>query len=282
MAPKNSDKKGTKTTTNTVEKKKREKKVVTTSTIPKQNQTSKIDKQNKTKEQLYKNLFVARPKNFTIGNDIMHKRDLTRYVKWPRYVKVQRQKRILYRRLAVPPAINQFKQVANKQLAQRVFKFFELYKPEEKKAKKLRLKNEAELKAKGEKIPEVQKKPVLHYGVKEVVKLIESKKASFVVLAHDVDPIELIIYIPALCKKLDIPYCVIKSKSRLGQLCYKKAVSCICLKDYNTADKDSFDKLIEAVKGGFNEKYSTLNRKWGGGQLSRRSERALSRRIKKE
>jgi len=79
--------------------------------------------------------------------------------------------------LAVPPSINQFKQVANKQLAQRIFKFFELYKPEESVAKQLRLKNEALLKSKGEKIPEVQKKPVLHYGAQEVVKLIEQKKS---------------------------------------------------------------------------------------------------------
>jgi len=111
---------------------------------------------------------------------------------------------------------------------------------------------------------------------------LNKKKASFVVIAHDVDPIELVLYIPALCKKLDIPYCIIKSKSRLGQLCYKKSCSVLCLKDFNNADKDTFDKLVEAVKGGFNEKYLTANRKWGGGKLSKRSERALSKKSKKD
>jgi len=212
----------------------------------------------------------------------MHPQDLTRFVKWPKYVRVQRQKRILYRRLAVPPSINQFKQVAGKQLAQRIFKFFENYKPEEEKAKRLRLKGEAELKAKGEKIPVVEKKPVVHYGIKEVVSLIEKKAATFVVIAHDVDPIELVVYLPALCRKLNIPYAIIKGKSRLGQLCDKKSATAICLTDFNKGDKDAFDKLIEAVKGGFNEKYSTINRKWGGGQLSKRSDRAVLRRTKKE
>jgi large subunit ribosomal protein L7Ae len=277
MAPKTNDKK----TTNTVEKKKSKKPTTTTSTIPKQN-AGKVEKSNKTKRELYKNIFQAKPKNFTIGNDIMHSQDLTRFVKWPRYVRIQRQKRILYRRLAVPPSVNQFKQVASKQLAQRVFKFMELYKPEEEKAKRLRLKNEAALKAKGEKIPEVTKKPTLTYGVQEVVAMIERKKAQFVVLAHDVDPIELIIYIPALCRKLNIPYCIIKSKSRLGRLCNKKTATCLALSDFNKEDKDTFDKLVEAVKGGFNEKYLTTSRKWGGGQLSKRSTRSVESKIKNE
>lgn len=42
------------------------------------------------------------------GGHIQPKRDLTRFVKWPRYVRIQRQRRILYQRLKVPPTINQF------------------------------------------------------------------------------------------------------------------------------------------------------------------------------
>ena len=30
------------------------------------------------------------------------------------------------------------------------------------------------------------------------------------VIAHDVDPIELVIWLPALCKKQGIPYCIVK------------------------------------------------------------------------
>merc|ERR1711915_625655 len=53
-------------------------------------------------------LFVAKPKNFGIGQGIQPTRDLTRYVKWPKYVRLQRQKRVLWSRLKVPPSINQF------------------------------------------------------------------------------------------------------------------------------------------------------------------------------
>lgn len=59
-------------------------------------------------------LFEKRPRNFGIGNDIQPKRDLSRFVKWPEYVRLQRQKAILKMRLKVPPAINQFTKTTDK------------------------------------------------------------------------------------------------------------------------------------------------------------------------
>merc|ERR1719191_651080 len=74
------------------------------------------------------------------------------------------------------------------------------------------------------------KKPqVLKYGLDHVTKLIEDKQAKLVVIAHDVDPIELICWLPALCRKKDVPYCIIKSKARLGKLVHKKTASCVAL-----------------------------------------------------
>ena len=49
-----------------------------------------------------------------IGQDIQPKRDLTRFVKFPKYVRIQRQRKILYQRLKVPPPINQFKLTLDK------------------------------------------------------------------------------------------------------------------------------------------------------------------------
>lgn len=49
------------------------------------------------------------------GQDIQPKRDLTRFVKWPRYIRLQRQRAILYKRLKVPPAVNQFTQALDRQ-----------------------------------------------------------------------------------------------------------------------------------------------------------------------
>lgn len=244
--------------------------------------SQKIQKPEQTKE-AYKHLFIKRPRNFTIGNDLPPKLDLTRFVKWPKYVKLQRQRRVLIKRLRIPPAINQFSLTANKHLALQVFKFLNKYRPEDKRMKRERLRKIAALKKEGKEIPKEleTKPPVVHYGLNRVVSLIERKKATLVVLAHDVDPIELVVYIPALCKKMGIPYCIIKGKSRLGQLVHKKTATCVCLTDVRKEDKAEYDKLLEVVKGHFNDKFNQINRKWGGGKLSRRSLHAQQVRLNK-
>lgn len=52
-------------------------------------------------------LFEKRPKQFGISR-IPPKRDLTRFVRWPKYIRLQRQRKILMLRMKVPPTINQF------------------------------------------------------------------------------------------------------------------------------------------------------------------------------
>lgn len=59
-------------------------------------------------------LFKKSARNFRLGGDLQPKRDLTRFVKWPKYVRIQRQKRILLQRLKVPPTLNQFSQTLEK------------------------------------------------------------------------------------------------------------------------------------------------------------------------
>ena len=77
--------------------------------------------------------------------------------------------------------------------AQALFKILEKYRPETAYAKKARLRARAEAKvAKKEEAP--TKRPnVLRQGSNCVTKLVEQKKAQLVVVAHDVDPIEVCI-----------------------------------------------------------------------------------------
>jgi len=60
-------------------------------------------------------LFDSRPRNFGIGGDIQPKRDLSRFVRWPKYIRLQRQKAVLQTRLKIPPAVNQFYTTLDKQ-----------------------------------------------------------------------------------------------------------------------------------------------------------------------
>jgi len=95
------------------------------------------------------------------------------------------------------------------------------YRPETKKEKMSRLKKEAEGKAgkADDKSKKAGPKPItIKFGLNHVTQLVEEGKAKLVVMAHDVDPIELLVFLPALCRKKGIPYCFIKGKARLGKL----------------------------------------------------------------
>lgn len=46
-------------------------------------------------------LFEKKPKTFGIGQSLPPPRDVGRFVRWPRYIRIQRQRRILYKRLKV-------------------------------------------------------------------------------------------------------------------------------------------------------------------------------------
>merc|ERR1740138_1066783 len=59
-------------------------------------------------------IYKSQPKVFGIGRSIPPKRDLSRFVRWPKYVRIQRQRRIIYERLKVPPIISQFSKTLDK------------------------------------------------------------------------------------------------------------------------------------------------------------------------
>merc|ERR1711976_662996 len=157
-------------------------------------------------------LFVARPRNFEIGQHIQPKRNLSRFVKWPKYVRLQRQKAVLQTRLKIPPPINQFLTTLDKQTATQLFRLMDNYRPETKQERKERLEKRAEAKAAGKEDTPTKKKAVVHHGVNTVTTLVEKKKAQLVVIANDVDPIELVLFLPALCRKMGVPYCIVKNK----------------------------------------------------------------------
>lgn len=74
-----------------------------------------------------------------------------------------------------------------------VFKLLEKYRPEDKAAKKLRLKGAAEAKVAG--AADDSKRPrVLKFGLNHITHLVETGKAGYVVIASDVDPIEVCVH----------------------------------------------------------------------------------------
>jgi len=208
-------------------------------------------------------LIEKRPRNFGIGGDIQPKRDLTRFVRWPKYIRLQRQKRVLNKRLKVPPVVNQFTQTLDKNAAQALFTLLEKYSPETKVAKKQRLLAKA---AAGAAAPADTKKPlVVKFGLNHVTALVEQKKAKLVVIAHDVDPIELVLWLPTLCRKKGIPYVIVKGKARLGRVVHQKNAAALAVVDVDQKDKKDLADLIQRAQDNFVSRYSRTMKTVGGG-----------------
>jgi len=216
-------------------------------------------------------LFEKRSKNFGIGQDIQPARDLSRFVRWPKYIRLQRQKVVLQTRLRIPPAINQFYSTLDRQTATQLFKLMDKYRPETKQAKKERLRERAASRAEGKEDAPGKRAPVVRHGVNTVTTLIEKKKAQLVVIANDVDPIELVMFLPALCRKMGVPYCIVKNKSRLGRVCRRKTTSCLAITQVESNDRSSLNKLVETVKTNYNERFDEIRKHWGGGSLGSKS-----------
>jgi len=216
-------------------------------------------------------LIEKRPKNFGIGQNIQPKRDLTRFIKWPRYVRLQRQKAILLKRLKVPPSIHQFSSTLDRQTASQLFKLMDKYRPEQKKDRKARLLQRAKDRASGKQDQPTKKPPTVHCGINTVTSLVEQKKAQLVIIAHDVDPIEIVLFLPALCKKMGVPYCIVKGKARLGQVVRRKTCTALAFASVNSEDKTSLSKLVEVCKTNFNERYDEVKKHHGGGILGVKS-----------
>merc|ERR1719457_435445 len=132
-------------------------------------------------------------------------------MKWPKYVKIQRQRRGLIKRIRIPPALN------------------------------------------------------------HVTALIEQKKAKLVLIAHDVEPIELVVWLPALCKRMGVPYAIVKGKSRLGQVVHQKKASCLAIVNVDKEDMHDFAQLQTAIKESYLDRFAEINKKWGGTSLGRKS-----------
>lgn len=76
-------------------------------------------------------------------------------------------------------------------LATQLFKLLDKYRPETPQAKKERLRKRAELRAQGKEDTPTKRAAVVRQGVNTVTTLVEKKKAQLVVIANDVDPIEV-------------------------------------------------------------------------------------------
>lgn len=199
--------------------------------------------------------------NFGLGARAPPKMDLTRFVRWPRYVRLQRQRKILLNRMKVPPSIAQFGRTLDKGAATLLFKLLHSHRPETAEQKAARLKQAAASKD-GQK--DAKKPNVVKSGIRHVTALVEQKLAKLVVIANDVDPLELVLWLPTLCKKKGVPYVIVKNKARLGQVVGRKTATALAFVNVDAKDKADFANIVQIAQEQFNDAYTTTMKTYGG------------------
>ncbi|EDM12912.1 rCG64400 [Rattus norvegicus] len=224
--------------------------------------------------------FEKRPKTFGIGQDIQPKRDLTRFVKWPRYIRLQQQRAIIYKQLKVPPAINQSTLALDRQTVTQLLSLPTSTSQKQSRKIKQRLLAHTEKKAAGKEDVPNKRPPVLQAGVNTVTTLVENKKDQLVVIVHDVDPTELVVFLPPLCQKIGVPYCIIKGKARLGDLVHRKTCTTVAFTQVSSEHKGALGKLMEAIGTNYNDRYDEICRHWGGNVLGPKSVARIAKREK--
>ena len=111
---------------------------------------------------------------------------------------------------------------------------------------------------------------VVKFGLDNVTKLVEKKQAKLVLIADDVDPLELVMWLPALCHKMEVPYAIVSGKARLGALVHQKTATCVCLTGVNPED----EAALASLKESFTVKYAE-NKKWGGHIMGLKTQRKM-------
>lgn len=170
---------------------------------------------------------------------------------------IQARKVALVDALKMPPALNQFKNCLSDDDFKEVQNLFMCYKPENRKERRERLKREEEHGRVGD-------KPVIvKSGIRHVTDLIEQGRAKLVLIACDVDPVELVLFLPTLCRKMGVSYAFVKSKYDLGRIVDRKSATTLCLCGVGSDKRTKFDSIIKRCNSLFVEKYEVMMSTWG-------------------
>lgn len=92
-----------------------------------------------------------------------------------------------------------------------------------------------------------------------------------VVIAHAVDPPELVVVLTVLRCEMGIPHCIIKGKARLGYLVHRKTCTTVTFTQVNLEDKGALAKLVEAIRTNYHDRYDEICGYWGGNILDAKS-----------
>lgn len=160
-------------------------------------------------------------------------KDIYKFKIWPKYISIQRQRKIFSTKMKIPPPIFRFTKVLGKNLTDNLFSYL--------------LKITFDVNKRKETIPNDMNvdKIVVAHGINKITNMIKKKKLIFVIIANDVSPIECIVWLPSLCDYMKIPYVIVKDKSRLGKIVGMKSTSCLGVYSLNESKTENLKKMFE-------------------------------------
>jgi large subunit ribosomal protein L7Ae len=86
-----------------------------------------------------------------------------------------------------------------------------------------------------------------------------------------IDPIELVVWLPQLCRKYEVPFAFIRGKARLGKLVGQKTATAIAVTGVRKEDNAEFETLVKTFRSQYNDNQDLL-REWGGNNLGLKSQ----------
>jgi len=85
-------------------------------------------------------------------------------------------------------------------------------------------------------------------GTNETTKAVERGSAELVVMAEDVDPPEILAYLPPLCEEKDVPYGYVPNKRELGSAAgIEVSAASVAITDTGEADEE-FESVVAELE----------------------------------
>ncbi len=84
-------------------------------------------------------------------------------------------------------------------------------------------------------------------GTNEVIKSIERGESKLVVIAEDVNPPEVVYYLPTLCDDKKVPYVYVKKRSDLGSKVGIASAASISIVDYGK-NEEMYKSIISSLE----------------------------------
>lgn len=189
---------------------------------------------------------IKNPRNKR-NSGMKHSKEMAKEERDKQDIIINKKKKVLQSAIKCPPALQQFKQKISEDLKTKIKEVFIRYRPETPEERVKRLETDA------------KKRVSVIFGIREIVKSIERKKSKLVLIADNVDPIVVVLFLPSLCKKMGVSYAIYGSKESLGEMVGRKAAACVALEEV----VPGLEPLISEVNEEFSEKYAETMKKWG-------------------